>query len=473
MTSENKKWQESHHPARLWDPRENGMVQCRLSPRHCLIKEGQRGFCGVRQNIDGELRTLNYGKSTHATQEFVETEALFHFAPGSKILSMGNLGCMMNCSYCHNWRTSQARYVRDEDVHYYTPESVVQTCLEKNIPIISWTYNDPVVWQEFIIDTAKIARRYGILNLYKSAFYISPEAVSELIEWMDVFSLSLKSMDPVFYRRLTQGTLEPVLEAIKMVYKSGKHLELSNLMVTDANDGEKDAEAVADWVLAHCSEHTPVHFVRFHPDYKYTQVGRTPIERLARAREIALQRGLRYVYMGNVFDQPGSHTYCPACQSRVIARYGMNTRLEGLTQEGACRACGYALPWTSLNVSYQNQAYPYARSAWQVQEDQIHEWAGDILSFHVEAKNHAESPRRVAIERRRIGSGTFLREETVTLHGGESFRFVVSRSHPHEEAVRIGSEAGVSTVLYDLLDRAHFPTQRMAALETKPLLLGR
>ena len=458
IISEIKMWQREDHPARLWHPLEDGVVQCRLSPRQCVLKEGQHGFCGVRKNIGGELRTLNYGKSVHATQEFIETEAIFHFAPGAKILSMGNLGCMMNCDYCHNWRTSQAKHVQDKDVHTYTPESVVRMCLEKNIPIISWTYNDPVVWQEFVVDTAKLARQHGILNLYKSAFYISREAVDELIEHMDVFSLSLKSMDPDFYRRLTKGTLPPVLDAIKAVSRSGRHLELSNLMVTDANDTAEDAQRVADWVLENCSADTPLHFVRFHPDYKYTRVTRTPLERLARAREVALSRGLRYVYLGNVFDQPGVHTYCPRCNARVVARYGMNTRLEGVTPEGRCTACAFPIPFSALPVSLKvrtSGGFP-APADLQVFE---HVWSGDIVSFHVQAQNTGPRATAVMITRRFASPSAPALVEQVPLNPGESFRFVVSRSDPSEQAAIVHGDAGVRIRLLDHLDRAHFPTE--------------
>jgi pyruvate formate lyase activating enzyme len=325
------------------------------------------------------------------------------------------------------------------------------------------------VWQEFIIDTAKLARRHGILILYKSAFYISLEAVEELIEWMDVFSLSLKSMNHDFYRKLTQGTLEPVLEAIKRVYKSGKHLEVSNLMVTDANDSPDDALQVADWVLENCSDQTPVHFVRFHPDYKYTHVERTPIDRLARARDVAMARGLKYVYMGNVFDQAGTHTYCPTCQKRVISRYGMNTRLEGLSSDGHCSFCGTVLPFTALATSFRDQRYPFQGELSEIGDDQRHEWSGDILSFHVETRNHAQVPLKIGIERQSVSNPQYRREETITLRPQESFRFVVSRSDPQESSVRIVSENGLTTTLYDLLDRAHFPTQKMFPLIPLPV----
>lgn len=203
-------WENIPRPARLAEHLD-GAVRCHLSPRNCTMRPGQAGFCGVRQNLDGRLVTLNYGRATHVTQESIETEAVFHYAPGAPILSLGNVGCMMNCDYCHNWKTSQARLISNGDVHYYTPEHVVQMALERNIPVISWTYNDPVVWHEFVLDTSRLAQQNGIRTLFKSAFFISLEGARELCDVIDIFSVSIKSMDPVWYRKITKGWLEPVL----------------------------------------------------------------------------------------------------------------------------------------------------------------------------------------------------------------------------------------------------------------------
>jgi len=198
-------WEASAHPALLSETFVDGTVRCHLSPRHCTIKPGQAGFCGVRQNVNGRLVTLNYGRATHVTQESIETEAVFHYAPGAPILSLGNVGCMMNCDYCHNWKTSQARLIDSGDVHQYTPERVVEIALERGIPVISWTYNDPVVWHEFVMDTSRLARRHGIRTLFKSAFFISPEGAKELCDVIDIFSVSIKSMDDKWYRKITKG----------------------------------------------------------------------------------------------------------------------------------------------------------------------------------------------------------------------------------------------------------------------------
>lgn len=458
--AERSRWRDTHAPARYWSARDGGMVQCHLSPRGCTLREGQHGFCGVRVNLGGELRSLNYGKSTRATQEFVETEAIYHYAPGARILSMGNLGCMMSCDYCHNWQTSQARHVRDRDVHHYTPGDVVERARALGVSILSWTYNDPVVWQEFVVDTARLARAAGILNLYKSAFYIQEEATRELCEHMDIFSLSLKSMDAEFYRKLTKGTLAPVLKAIEVVVASGRHLELSNLMVTGANDNEKDAELVARWVLDHCPDTTPLHFVRFHPDYKYTGVTRTPIDRLERAHALARGLGVKHVYVGNVAEHAGAHSYCSGCGQRVVTRYGMAVSLEGLSAEGRCTACGSAQPFRGLAVTARDRAARAVPAADLAavrlhaagQASVRHAWPEEILSAHVEADN--ASDQVVHVGWLREGAGDQV--EAVAIPPRTTHRFVVARSGPAETAFRIGGPAAIR--VFDLLDRAHFPT---------------
>ncbi|HVO31628.1 MAG TPA: AmmeMemoRadiSam system radical SAM enzyme, partial [bacterium] len=333
------RWRDSHHPARLEERLEGGRVRCHLSPRNCVIAGGEFGFCGVRGNVGGRLVTFNFGKGVHPTEETIETEAVNHYAPGERILSLGNVGCMLACEYCHNWKTSQSRHVDDRDVHAFTPEEIVALAERLGIRMLSWTYNDPVVWHEFVLETAALAKSRGIGNLYKSAFYITPEAVEELLPVMDIFSVSLKTVDPVAYRRVTKGRVEPVLEATKLVHRAGKHLETSCLMVTDLSDDEATARGVAEFVLRELDENVPLHFVRFHPDYKMTDRGRTPVERLHRARAIAREMGVRHVYLGNVHDAEATSTTC-ACGARLVERFGLSARAVGLDASGRCAACG-------------------------------------------------------------------------------------------------------------------------------------
>lgn len=295
------------HPAQFWKPFAENSVECFLCPRHCKLKPEQYGFCQVRKNEDSKLVTLNYGVSVQMTQEFIETEACNHFAPGAAILSLGNVGCMMSCDFCHNWQTSQMKYVEKKEIHFYTPEQIVQTALDKGIGMLSWTYNDPVVWQEFVVDTARLAKKHGIKNLYKSAFYIGPEAIDQLHEVMDIFSISLKSWTPCFIAKSPKANCSRSWTASRVYNYGDAHLELSNLVVTGRNDSIEEIKKVVDWMLSNLDDKVPLHIVRFHPDFKYTHVERTSIPFLIQAREVAKQMGLKHVYLGNVYQRRTPH----------------------------------------------------------------------------------------------------------------------------------------------------------------------
>jgi pyruvate formate lyase activating enzyme len=401
------------------------------------------------------LVTLNYGKSVHATEETIETEAVNHFAPGERILSLGNIGCMLNCAYCHNWKTSQAKYVADKDVYYYTPEAIVETATRHGIRCLSWTYNDPVVWHEFVRDTAALAHEAGLINLYKSAFYITAEAVEELLPCMDIFSVSVKSMDPDYYVKLTKGQLQPVLDAAKQVYHSGRHLEISNLMITDVSDDEESAGRIADWVLGNLGPEVPVHYVRFHPDYKMRNTVRTPVSRLVRAREMGLERGLEHVYLGNVYDTPWSNTYCNGCGDLLVTRYGLNARVVGLDDRGHCLACGRDAHFKLLptrppgpEIEDPNVTDLVSRSF---------DWHGDIRSLHVQMVNTGAAPS-LAYHRRRYTVRRAGPWNSIRLLPGESYRIILAKSSEDEVGPEVAVPAAVHTNLHEVFDRAHFPT---------------
>ena len=450
-------WRETSVQARLEERLPDGIVRCHLSPRNCTIREGQHGFCGVRANRGGRLVSLNYGKSVHLTQETIETEAVNHYAPGTPIVSMGNVGCMLNCVYCHNWKTSQAKHVEDKDVYYYTPEGVVETALRHNIRVISWTYNDPVVWHEFVRDTAKLAQQAGIINLYKSAFFITPEAIEELLPYIDIFSISVKSIDPEYYKKYTSGWLQPVLDGAKQVFQAGKHLELSTLMITDISDNEDTARRVADWVLTNLSSAVPIHFVRFHPDYKLRDTIRTPVDRLERAREVGLEMGLEHVYLGNVYDTKWSNTYCRGCNQLLVSRYGLNASIVGLDSKGHCTQCGRDAHFRLLAPQAQKEA-PAAVNTAPSAEHAMRRffWHGDIRSLHAQVRNTSSSPTSL-FQRRILKNGTSEWSE-LQLIAGESYRFIVAKAYEEEVGCEIGCPPAIASNLHEVFDRAHFPT---------------
>jgi len=419
-----------------------------------VIKEGQHGFCGVRANRGGRLVTLNYGKSVHATEETIETEAVNHFAPGEPILSMGNIGCMLNCAYCHNWKTSQAKFVNDKDVYLYTPEQVIAIARRHGIRVISWTYNDPVVWHEFVRDTAKLAHEAGMINLFKSAFYITTEAIEELLPYIDIFSISIKAMDPEYYRRYTKGTLQPVLEATKHVHRAGKHVEVSTLMITDISDDEKTARSVTQWVLSELDSAVPMHFVRFHPDYRMRNTTRTPVERLVRAREIAISMGAEHVYLGNVYDTPWSNTYCEACQATLVTRYGLNAQIVGLDDRGHCSNCGKNAHFTLLPVAPNPLTIPEIPTDLQTRS---FEWHGDIRSLHVQVVNVGAAPAALYFRRRRAKNND-RPWRCLPLETGESYRWILAKASTDEIGPEIALPTSVKSNLHEVFDRAHYPT---------------
>lgn len=414
----------------------------------------------VRANHDGQLVTLNYGRSVHATEETIETEAVFHYAPGEAILSMGNIGCMLNCDYCHNWKTSQARFVSDSDVYYYTPQQVVDIAVRHGLRVLSWTYNDPVVWHEFVTETAALAQQAGLVNLFKSAFFISPEAIEELIPVMDIFSISIKSMDPRYYRKLTKGWIEPVLEGTKQVYKAGKHVEVSTLMVTDLSDDEKTARAISTFVGEELDDSVPVHFVRFHPDYKMTNSTRTPVDRLEQARRVALDMGIHHVYLGNVYDTDATTTNCHSCGHEQVTRYGLNARMVGLTDDGNCGGCGIDANFKLLPRRERTQVFTDLPS-----EDGFrraaHNWHGDVRSLHVQVRNDAEE--ELTLYQRRLGADAPEGWTPMRLQAGESYRFIAAKATPGEQGVEVAIPEGIKSSLHEVFDRAHFPTVEVDA----------
>lgn len=453
-------WRDDPYPARLGEALGDGVVRCHLSPRNCRIRPGQHGFCMVRANRDGKLVTLNYGRSVHATEETIETEACFHYAPGERILSMGNIGCMLNCDYCHNWKTSQARFVADEDVYHYTPEEVVDIAKRHGIRVLSWTYNDPVVWHEFVTETAALAREAGMVNLFKSAFFISPEAIEELLPVIDIFSISVKSMDPKYYRKLTKGWIEPVLDGTEMVYKAGKHVEVSTLMVTDLSDDENTARAISTFVGERLDPSVPVHFVRFHPDYKMTDSKRTPIDRLERAREVALGMGIHHVYLGNVYDTDATTTRCRNCGEVEVTRYGLNAHLVGVDGAGACLNCGTDANLRLLPTPAAREQVP------DLPDIPLHpssfDWHGDVRSLHVQVRNDADEEK--SVYQRRFGpNGADDNWTVLRLQPGESYRFIAAKATPDEAGVEVVVPPEVRNSLHEVFDRAHFPTVEVDA----------
>ncbi len=445
-------WRKDSRRASYWSYKpESDKVECGLCPRHCNLRDGQMGFCQVRGNKGNELHTYNYGRSVQATVECIETEAINHYRPGAKILSMGNIGCMMSCTFCQNWQTSQIKHLDQRNVKIYTPQEVVDLARFNNIEIISWTYNDPVVWQEFVVDTSKLAREYGIKTLYKSALYIEREPLAELIEVIDIFSISLKSMNPEMYWRHTKGRLEPVLRAIRQIYESGRHLEISQLVVTGLNDDGEDARKTARWMLENLDAQIPLHLVAYHPAFRYAEE-RTSVDTLLRLREIAVAEGLQYCYLGNVYSDQVSNTFCKGCNRKLVERFGLSVRVLELDEAGRCTHCGTQSPIREVGRSEQ-AALPSYEDFVSSRELQ-HEWTREVNSIHVVFSPPKEQNVIFRVQRFPSGNTEFIDMN----HGIE--RLILSKSESAEERVVISMDRQVEATILPVLDRAHFPTAR-------------
>ena len=317
-------------------------VRCRLCPKGCIISEGQRGDCRTRENRGGTLYTMTYGNPCALHVDPIEKKPFFHFLPASRAYSLATAGCNLHCLYCQNWEISQippeeSRFVR------LLPAEVVAEAERTQSASIAFTYTEPVIFYEYMLDTALLARERGLRSVVVSAGYINPEPLQELCRAVDAIKIDLKGINEAFYERVCSATLQPVLEAIRLIARSGVHLEIVNLVVPSLNDDPADMRALARWVRDEAGPDVPLHFSRFYPQYKLLNLPPTPLESLEEARNTALAEGLHYVYIGNVPGHPGEHTYCPRCGEIVIRRAGMST-VEMHLQAGRCAYCGQEIP---------------------------------------------------------------------------------------------------------------------------------
>ncbi|MBP85812.1 MAG: hypothetical protein CMJ64_03705 [Planctomycetaceae bacterium] len=310
------------YPGGWWHdaPEGDGRIICDLCPRACNMKPGDRGFCFVRQNVDGDMMLTTYGRSTGFCIDPIEKKPLNHFLPGTSVLSFGTAGCNLGCKFCQNWDISKSREV-ERLSELAGPEAITEAVTHFECRSVAYTYNDPVIWAEYAIDTAKACREAGIKNVAVTAAYISPAARAPFYEYMDAANIDLKSFSEEFYHKITYSHLQPVLDTIEWLKnETNVWFELTNLVIPDANDGMDEIREMSDWILERVGGTVPVHFTAFHPDFRMKDRGNTPPETLIKAREVALQQGLRFVYVGNVNDVVHQSTYCPSCDGLLIQR---------------------------------------------------------------------------------------------------------------------------------------------------------
>ncbi len=332
-------------PARYYLKTPRGL-RCQLCPNRCDIKEGERGDCRTRINIGGELFTLAYGNPCAVHIDPIEKKPLNHYLPGSTSLSIATAGCNLACLNCQNWEISQKAPDEVASVELM-PGQVAAMAHSKSCKSVAYTYTDPVVYYEYVVDSAKAARELGIKNVIVSAGYIEEPPLREWCKYIDAANIDLKSFSDELYQNLNAGLLEPVLNTLKILKEEGVWLEITNLIVPRWTDDPEMIKQMCGWLADNGFENVPLHFSRFTPTYKLSNLPVTPVEILDQARNIALKSGLKYVYVGNVPGHEGKDTYCPACKKKLIDRSGYRLVANHIT-EGKCSFCGEAIAgvWT-------------------------------------------------------------------------------------------------------------------------------
>ena len=327
-----------------WKPLEDGRVQCDLCPRECKLREGQRGLCYVRARLNDEIVLTTYGRSSGFCIDPIEKKPLNHFLPGTPTLSFGTAGCNLACRFCQNWDISKAKEY-DVLADQAAPNKIAAVAGDLGCRSIAFTYNDPVIFHEYAIDTAQEARASGIGTVAVTAGYVNAEPRREFYANMDAANIDLKAFNDEFYHRACAGSLRPVLETLEYVAAATDvWLEITTLLIPGLNDSEDELDAMTRWVVGNLGPDVPHHFTAFHPDYKMLDRPPTPPATLTRAREIALANGEHYVYTGNVRDGAGQTTYCHGCDEILIERDGYRLGRWNLDAAGRCRACGVNCP---------------------------------------------------------------------------------------------------------------------------------
>ncbi len=323
--------------ALFWETDEDGGVHCLLCPHGCHISPGRQGLCRVRENAEGVLRSLNYSRVSACHWDPIEKKPLFHFHPGASILSLGSVGCNLACAFCQNWSLSQSLPATR---HMSPEQAVAMAQSRKDNAGLAYTYNEPFIWYEFVIETARLAKQAGLSNVLVTNGYVNEEPLRRLLPFIDAMNVDVKSMNPDFYRQLCHGRAEPPRRTVEVAKGHGCLVEVTNLIIPNWNDSDKDLTAFVDWV-AGVDPDLPVHFSRYHPDYKLTEPP-TPRETLLRARDLASKK-LRYVYVGNILGEDGESTVCPSCSKVVIERHGFAVSRVSL-RDGHCQFCGEPIP---------------------------------------------------------------------------------------------------------------------------------
>ncbi len=319
----------------------NKTVQCQLCPRFCTIKENSRGNCGVRINKEGKLYSLVYGKPCAIHVDKIEKKPLYHFLPGTNSFSIATAGCNLHCLYCQNWEISQCK---PEEISHLnlSPEEIVKKAIKEKCKSISYTYSEPTIAIEYFLDIAKLAKKNKLKNIIVSNGFINEEPLKEWCKYLNGANIDLKSFDDKFYRELTTASIKPILNTLKILKENNVWLEITNLIIPKKNDNIEEIKKMSTWIKDNLGKDTPLHFSRFSPMYKMSNIQSTTEKTLLKAKETALKAGLKYVYIGNINIENSENTYCPKCKKLLIERMGF-TVLQNNIKNGKC-SCGEKIP---------------------------------------------------------------------------------------------------------------------------------
>jgi len=328
--------------AMFYERESDSRVRCGLCRHRCLIGDGARGICAVRENRGGTLYSLVYGKLVAENVDPIEKKPLFHVLPGTKSFSIATVGCNFHCHHCQNYTISQVARNAPVTGVPQSPEAVVEKALATGCRSIAYTYTEPTIFFEFAYDTARLARQAGLLNVFVTNGYITKEALTAVAPYLDAANIDLKGFTDAFYRDYVNARLSEVLESIIEYRKQGIWIELTTLIIPGLNDADEELKGIASFIVDNLGADTPWHVTQFYPTYKLTDRPRTPVETLRQARDIGKAAGLRYVYEGNVPGEGGENTWCPSCATLLIERYGYLIEKNRI-QDGACPDCGTAI----------------------------------------------------------------------------------------------------------------------------------
>ncbi len=328
--------------AMFYEKLDGKKVRCNLCPHHCTLGPDQVGFCGVRINSNGVLKTTVYGMASATHVDPIEKKPLFHLHPGSSVASFATVGCNMRCKHCQNWDISQSS-IENMRLKELTVKDVLDFTKREDADGVAWTYNEPTVWYEFTYDASKAAKGHGLYSVYVTNGYIEREPLEKIAPYLDAMNIDVKAFTQEFYAKETSSRLKPVLATVERAKKRGILVELTYLVIPTKNDSRKEIDKFVSWVVERVGSDTPVHFSRFHPDYMTTDLPPTPMKTMDMAYDLAKKKGLDHVYMGNVWNTERESTYCPKCGSLLIQRRGYGIKTKGL-KGNKCVKCGAQIP---------------------------------------------------------------------------------------------------------------------------------